>query len=48
MTKFLENLDLAKVIRACGDFVVKLDMHPRGACLFLLVLLIVCVAWRWH
>ena len=46
--KFLENLDVAKVIRACGDFVVKLDEHPLGACIFVVVLLILCVAWRWH
>jgi hypothetical protein len=46
--KFLENLDVAKVIRACGDFVVKLDKHPRGACIFVVVLAILCVAWRWH
>ncbi|MBY7655920.1 hypothetical protein [Burkholderia pseudomallei] len=46
--KFLENLDVAKVIRACGDFVVKLDAYPRGACFFVVVLVILCVSWRWR
>lgn len=47
--KFLENnLDLVKVIHACGDFVVKLDAHPRGARIFVVVLVILCTAWRWH
>lgn len=40
--------DLEGIIRACGDFVALLDEHPRGACIFLAVLLIVCIAWRWR
>jgi len=44
MNTFLENLNVAKVIRACGDLVAKLDAHPRGARFFVIVLVILCVA----
>lgn len=38
---------LEGIVRACSELVVHLDRHPRGAFLFVVVLALLCVAWRW-